>query len=70
MPGVLLVNALDASRALGPRLDQATPAQVEHFFLTDYLPRRGGGFNQTPRSLRQAISSEVGLLSKKQHNTV
>ncbi len=45
MPGLFLVNAIDAGRALGPRLEDATPAQVEHFFRSDYLLRKGGSFN-------------------------
>lgn len=48
MPGLFLVNAIDAGRALGSRLHDATPAQVEHFFVTEYLRRKGGGFNHDP----------------------
>ncbi len=45
MSSLLLVNALDASRALGPRLADASAGSVEHFFMTEYLPKRGGAFN-------------------------
>jgi hypothetical protein len=48
MPGLFLVNALDASRSLGPRLAQATAESVEHFLITEYLRKQGGGFNYNP----------------------
>lgn len=48
MPGVFLVNSLDASRALGPKLEAATPEMVEHFFMSEYLSKGGGRFNHDP----------------------
>jgi hypothetical protein len=48
MPGLLLVNVLDASRALGPRPLQSTPESVADWLTRNYLPLRAGGFNYDP----------------------
>jgi hypothetical protein len=45
MAGVSLVNVLDVARALGPEPLKATPDRVAHWLLSEYLKKRGGGFN-------------------------
>jgi hypothetical protein len=45
MAGVLLLNVLDVARALGSAPTKATPEDVANWLLTEYVPRRGGGFN-------------------------
>jgi hypothetical protein len=48
MPGLFLVNVLDASRSLGPRPLQATAGSVAEWLRANYVPVAAGGFNYDP----------------------
>jgi hypothetical protein len=48
MSGVTLLNVLDVARSLGSQPLRATPNQVADWLLSEYLKRRGGGFNYDP----------------------
>jgi len=45
MPGLSLVNVFDASRALGPNPEAATPQSVSDWLVNEYLRNSGGSFN-------------------------
>jgi len=67
MSGFLLANVLDAARSLGPKPSDATPEAVRDWFLSEYLAKRGGGFNYDPASFaayelfRGAASKELAV---------
>ena len=48
MAGVHLVNVLDVARSLGNSASRTTPEMVAHWLITEYLKKRGGGFNYNP----------------------
>ncbi len=48
MAGLFLVNCFDVARSLGNQPARATPASVQDFLLSEYLKKRGGGFNHDP----------------------
>jgi hypothetical protein len=48
MPGLLLMNVFDVARALGITPLLVTPEEVADWLLSEYLRKRGGGFNYDP----------------------
>lgn len=48
MSSVLFLNVLDVARSLGVEPSRSTPRQVSEWLLSEYLRRRGGGFNYNP----------------------
>jgi hypothetical protein len=68
MSGVYLINVLDVARSLGIDPTRATPEMVAHWLVTEYLKKRGGGFNYNPainmtfELFRGHISAELAEL--------
>jgi hypothetical protein len=48
MSSILFLNVLDVARSLGRDPLTATPEDVSHWLLREYLKKRGGGFNYNP----------------------
>lgn len=65
MPGPLLINVFDVARALGVSPLSVTPEDVANWLLTEYLKKRGGGFNYDP-AINATYDLFRGLVSRDQ----